>query len=94
MVSLSGVPTSVSFWGPPWIEAPFWALHGPRGGSTHWPWSAFDGTFALRVRSGTLADLRGLLHGKVEPASDQEIKDWISEARSRAIASGAKKRAR
>jgi AbrB family looped-hinge helix DNA binding protein len=53
-----------------------------------------DGTFALRVRSGTLADLRGLLAGKVEPASDKQIKDWIDEARSRALSSGTKKRGR
>ncbi len=53
-----------------------------------------DGSFALRVRSGTLADLRGLLAGKVEPASDKQIKDWIDEARSRAFSSGMKKRGR
>lgn len=53
-----------------------------------------DGSFALRVRSGTLADLRGLLAGKVEPASDKEIRDWIDEARSRAVSGGTKKRGR
>jgi AbrB family looped-hinge helix DNA binding protein len=53
-----------------------------------------DGSFALRVRSGTLADLRGLLAGKVEPASDKQIKDWIDEARSRTLPSGTKKRSR
>jgi antitoxin PrlF len=53
-----------------------------------------DGSFALRVRRGTLADLRGLLAGKVEPASDKQIKDWIDEARSRAFSSGTKKRGR
>jgi AbrB family looped-hinge helix DNA binding protein len=53
-----------------------------------------DGSFALRVRRGTLADLRGLLAGKVEPASDKQIKDWIDEARSRAFSSGTKKRSR
>jgi hypothetical protein len=35
-----------------------------------------------------------LLAGKVEPASDEEIKDWIDEARSRAFSSGTKKRGR
>jgi AbrB family looped-hinge helix DNA binding protein len=53
-----------------------------------------DGSFALRVRSGTLADLKGLLAGKVEPASDKQIKEWIDEARSRAFLSGTKKRRR
>jgi len=53
-----------------------------------------DGSFALRVRRGTFADLKGLLRGKVEPASDRQIKDWIDEARSRAVARGTKKRGR
>jgi antitoxin PrlF len=53
-----------------------------------------DGSFALRVRSGTLADLKGLLAGKVEPASDKEIKDWIDEARTRVGSNGTKKRGR
>jgi AbrB family looped-hinge helix DNA binding protein len=52
-----------------------------------------DGSFNIRVRSGTLGDLRGLLAGKVEPASDQEIKGWIDEARSRA-SNGTRKRGR
>jgi antitoxin PrlF len=53
-----------------------------------------DGSFALRVRRGTFADLRGLLAGKVEPASDKKIKDWIDEARSRTFSSGTKKHGR
>jgi len=53
-----------------------------------------DGSFALRVRRGTFADLRGPLAGKVEPASDEQIKNWIDEARTRAFPSGAKKRGR
>jgi len=53
-----------------------------------------DGSFALRVRSGTLADLKGLLAGKVDPASDKQIKDWIDEVRSRALPSGTKRRSR
>jgi AbrB family looped-hinge helix DNA binding protein len=53
-----------------------------------------DGSFALRVRSGTLADLKGLLRGKARPASDKQIREWIDEARSRAVVSGAKKRSR
>jgi antitoxin PrlF len=43
-----------------------------------------DGTFALRVRSGTLASLRGILHGKVEAPSDAQLDEWIDAARSRA----------
>jgi len=53
-----------------------------------------DGSFALRVRSGTLADLKGLLGGRVPPASDEEIKDWIAAARARAVVGGRKKRGR
>ncbi|MBX9590403.1 MAG: AbrB/MazE/SpoVT family DNA-binding domain-containing protein [Hyphomonadaceae bacterium] len=52
-----------------------------------------DGSFALRVRSGTLASLRGILRGKVKSPSDKEVRGWIDEARSRAV-SGAKKRGR
>ena len=51
-----------------------------------------DGSFALRVRRGTFADLRGLLAGKVEPATDKQIKEWIDEARSRLVSNGTKKR--
>jgi len=47
-----------------------------------------DGTFSLRVRSGTLASLRGFLSGKVEPPSDRELSEWIGEARSRAVPEG------
>ncbi len=53
-----------------------------------------DGSYALRVRSGTLADLRGILRGKARPPSDKEIRGWIDEARSRAASGGAKKRSR
>jgi AbrB family looped-hinge helix DNA binding protein len=52
-----------------------------------------DGTFALRVRSGTFADLRGILSDKLKrrPTST-EIDQWIDEARSRALPRGIKKR--
>ena len=52
-----------------------------------------DGTFALRARSGTFADLRGILRDKVkrQPSSAQ-IEQWIDEARSRALPRGVKKR--
>ena len=53
-----------------------------------------DGTFALRVRTGTLASLRGALSGKVGPATDKQVKEWIDEARSRAASDSAKKRNR
>ena len=53
-----------------------------------------DGTFALRVRSGTFADLRGILSGKVAPPTDAQMTEWIDEARSRALTSGVKKRRR
>jgi antitoxin PrlF len=45
-----------------------------------------DGTFALRVRSGTLASLRGILADKVRAApSDERMRAWVEEARSRAL---------
>jgi AbrB family looped-hinge helix DNA binding protein len=47
-----------------------------------------DGTVSLRVRSGTLASLRGILHGKVEPPGDRELAEWIDAARSRAVPGG------
>jgi AbrB family looped-hinge helix DNA binding protein len=53
-----------------------------------------DGTFALRVRGGTFADLRGMLSGKVARPADAQITQWIDEARSRALARSAKKRRR
>jgi antitoxin PrlF len=53
-----------------------------------------DGTFALRVRTGTLADLRGLLRGKAPDTSNKQIAQWIDEARSRAVARRPKKRDR
>jgi AbrB family looped-hinge helix DNA binding protein len=51
-----------------------------------------DGTFALRVRSGTFADLRGILSGKVAQPTGAQIEQWIDEARSRALPRGGKKR--
>jgi antitoxin PrlF len=53
-----------------------------------------DGTFTLRVHSGTFADLRGMLSGKVAQPADAHIAQWIDEARSRALARSAKKRRR
>jgi antitoxin PrlF len=51
-----------------------------------------DGSFALRVRSGTFAELRGVLSGKIAPPTDEQVREWIDEARSRALTRGAKKR--
>jgi AbrB family looped-hinge helix DNA binding protein len=45
-----------------------------------------DGSFALRVRGGTLAGLRGVLHDKVTLPESGGIEDWIGEARGRAVA--------
>ena len=36
-------------------------------------------------RKGTFADLRGILAGSVRPLTDKELRQWIDEARSRAI---------
>ena len=51
-----------------------------------------DGTFALRVRSGTFADLRGILSGKVPAATSAEISEWVDAARSRSLTRGKKRR--
>ena len=51
-----------------------------------------DGTYALRVRSGTFADLRGILRGKAAQPTDDQVRGWIDEARSRALPRGGKKR--
>jgi AbrB family looped-hinge helix DNA binding protein len=45
-----------------------------------------DGSYALRVRSGTLASLRGLLADNLgTPPSDERVREWIEDARSRAL---------
>ncbi len=51
-----------------------------------------DGTFALRVRSGKFADLRGILSSKVAEPTDAQLREWIDAARSRALTRPAKKR--
>jgi AbrB family looped-hinge helix DNA binding protein len=52
-----------------------------------------DGTFVLRARSGTFADLRGILSDKLKKRpTGAEIEQWIDEARSRALPRGVKKR--
>jgi AbrB family looped-hinge helix DNA binding protein len=52
-----------------------------------------DGRFTIQARSGTFADLRGILSSKVKrrPTS-AEIEQWIDEARSRALPRTVKKR--
>jgi AbrB family looped-hinge helix DNA binding protein len=45
-----------------------------------------DGSFTLRVRSGTLADLRGFLGDETSAApGDETVRGWIDEARGRAL---------
>ena len=53
-----------------------------------------DGSFALRIRNGTFADLRGLLRDKAKGVSDRQVEEWVEEARSRAVVGGTKKRGR
>ena len=45
---------------------------------------AGDGKIVVRSRSGTLADLRGVLGDKVTIPKGADIHRWIDEARSRA----------
>jgi hypothetical protein len=40
----------------------------------------------IKARKGTFADLRGILSDRVKPPSDRELRQWIDEARSRALA--------
>lgn len=48
-----------------------------------------------RVRWGTFADLRGILSGKVvRPPTDEELRQWIDEARSRNMPESLNKLAR
>jgi AbrB family looped-hinge helix DNA binding protein len=52
-----------------------------------------NGTFTIRARSGTFADLRGFLTGKIKKRpTSAEIDQWIDEARSRALPPNIKKR--
>jgi AbrB family looped-hinge helix DNA binding protein len=52
-----------------------------------------DGTFVLRARSGTFADLRGILSNKLRKRpTGAEIEQWVGEARSRALPQRVKKR--
>jgi antitoxin PrlF len=52
-----------------------------------------NGTFTIRARSGTFADLRGILADKIKKRpTSREIDQWIDEARSRALPQSVKKR--
>lgn len=51
-----------------------------------------DGRVVVRGRTGTLADMRGMLKGKLKIAGTANIEAWIDEARSRALPSSGKKR--
>jgi AbrB family looped-hinge helix DNA binding protein len=52
-----------------------------------------NGTFTIRARSGTFADLRGILADKIKKRpTSAEIDQWIDEARSRALPQSVKKR--
>ena len=44
-----------------------------------------DGEMTVRSRSGTLGDMKGMLHGKVGRLKPGTIESWIDEARSRAL---------
>ena len=44
-----------------------------------------DGRIVVRARSGTLADMRGMLKGKVAASSQEQLGSWIEEARSRSL---------
>jgi hypothetical protein len=45
-----------------------------------------------KIRRGTFADLRGILSDKVaRPPTDEELRQWIDEARSRHMPESLKK---
>jgi AbrB family looped-hinge helix DNA binding protein len=50
-----------------------------------------DGEVTVHSRSGTLADMKGMLRGKAGRRKAATIEGWIDEARSRAFA-GPKRR--
>lgn len=51
-----------------------------------------DGEMTVRRRTGTLADMKGMLRGKVGRLRPGILEDWIDEARSHAFATTAKRR--
>ena len=42
-----------------------------------------DGRIVVRSKSGTLADMRGMLRGKAKSSAVGAMDDWVGEARSR-----------
>ena len=53
-----------------------------------------DGRIVVRSRSGTLADMRGMLAGKVTRPKPGAIERWVAEARSRAQPIAPKRKSR
>jgi len=51
-----------------------------------------DGELTVRRRAGTLADMKGMLRGKVGRLKAGTIEGWIDEARSRALGGKAKRK--
>jgi antitoxin PrlF len=51
-----------------------------------------DGKVVVRSKSGTLADMRGMLGKKSKPPAPHMIERWVSEARSRSWPATPKRR--
>lgn len=51
-----------------------------------------DGEVTVRSRSGTLADMKGILRGKAGRLKAGAIQGWIDEARARALGGKLKRR--
>ena len=51
-----------------------------------------DGRIVVTARTGSLADMRGMLKGKIKISKPADIESWIDEARSRALPLGLRKR--
>jgi hypothetical protein len=49
------------------------------------PGDRFVAKREIKARKGTFADLRGILSDKVKSASDEQLRQWVDEARSRAL---------
>jgi hypothetical protein len=57
------------------------------------PGDRFVAKREIKARKGTFADLRGILSDKVKSASDEQLRQWVDEARSRALTNIHKRRA-
>jgi AbrB family looped-hinge helix DNA binding protein len=51
-----------------------------------------DGKILVRGKSGTLADMRGILREKVRLPSAEVVEGWVDQARSRAWSARLKRR--